>query len=83
LYADHNRWLIVAYRAEEEALIQAWPSLYLSIERERGEHERTRLLTALQTSNDQLAQSNVQLAQVNRTAKSDFISISHEFRHNP
>jgi signal transduction histidine kinase len=80
LYADHSVG-DRAYRVEEKALIQAMARLCtLSIERERSEHERTRLLTALQTSNDQLAQSNVQLAQVNKL-QSDFISIvSHEFR---
>ncbi len=80
LYADHGS-SDHAYRAEEMALIEAMAQLCtLSIERERGERERTRLLTALQTSNDQLAQSNIQLAQVNKL-QSDFISIvSHEFR---
>ncbi|HTK08877.1 MAG TPA: ATP-binding protein [Ktedonobacteraceae bacterium] len=80
LYADHGMDSHT-YRAEELALIEAMARLCaLSIERERGERERTRLLTALQTSNEQLAQSNTQLAQVNKL-QSDFISIvSHEFR---
>jgi PAS domain S-box-containing protein len=80
LYADHGVE-VHDYRSEEIALIQAMARLCtLAIERERGERERMRLLTVLQTTNEQLAQNNIQLAQVNKL-QSDFISIvSHEFR---